>query len=924
MNFGATGALDDAPSQDGFLNLDQMTDMITHCIKTNLSVADDDTVNVADIGPLVNIPADALKDYANSIGRISIDGIVTCAVSQLAQNNVRSIRAETQDTQTRHQNSTLRRLTGELRAITRRQSEMLGTQAISSFDPVPSVTSMLGSNTQVLGSIAGSTHLQGFNIANFNELKTKNSDLSIQLSKADTKIAELKKLVLDKDYEIAQLNERIRGLMVDVASAPPLLQQAPAISSAEIQSLQASFSEPLIILRGMLQDLHTAIVPTPSHGLTDNPISDEKGLLDMDIRGSQPSMTLKEQVAKTLTAVEHIIEKQHVYFKQLEEKDANILKALIDNSEAIKVYVSSTQDNAIDTLERKMGSSNSRLVDTIKDYLDQLLASASTSSASNPHTACSGAPGIQVSDAISPESRIPSRIELREAIKDVVDASYEPFLTKLNNIQEELTRVEKADSANAGYSKLTSTDMTNAIAAQTNELSLILSNMPSKVTDGVSTYIERYLSNIQAELSCGMQNLKNFLDKGSETLARLTEMPGKSSTPQPLTDSIAQHWDANLVDKIAQGISLKIQTKLDQLHNALLLQSSGAQADPYDQRSTLVSKLLQTFIDSVFPGLNEGIQEVITRQFTIHMETLAEEQLRFAEALCRDFKSLQPDGNHGNHSQQIALSEATRLENTIPMRASQSTVLMRDDNPNCSPQEMAHRVSKLLEKKAPVISGIITKASKRSLAAASRRDSGRLEDSALIVFNDENDNIIDALVKEKDLLSVCPGLANEEIGLQGKPLTEISLAIDQICTQPMQSNAPESFHTLKFPQYSFQALQHYLPETNTKLDLIEDHILQQFAEVRSSIDGLTKSINTSVYITSSEAARMRQEYRDVAMTIDDVNDGLAAVIESESARTLSNLRHIVWADYITVTAIFVLTLVIFFNLLVVFTAQNCN
>lgn len=230
----------------------------------------------------------------------------------------------------------------------------------------------------------------------------------------------------------------------------------------------------------------------------------------------------------------------------------------------------------------------------------------------------------------------------------------------------------------------------------------------------------------------------------------------------------------------------------------------------------------------------------------------------------------------------------------------------------------------MLEKKAPVISGIITKASKRSLTAASRRDSGRLEESALIVFNDENDNVIDALVKEKDLLNICPGLANEETGLQGKPLTEISLAIDQICTQPAQSNVPESFHTLRFPPHSFQTLQHYLPETNTKLDLIEDHILRQFADVRSSIDGLTKSINTSTYITSSEAARMRQEYRDVAMTIDDINDGLAAVIESESARTLSNLRHIVWADYITVTAVLALTLVIFFNLIVVLATQNCT
>ena len=921
MNFGAAGALDDAQDQEGYVNINQMASMISNCIKTKLNVADDDTVNVADIGPLVNLPADALKDYTESTGRISINGIVNCAVSQLAQNSVRSIRAETQDVQTRHQGSALRRLTGELKAITRRQSELLGTQTGNSFDPAPSVTSLLGSNTQVLGSVTGSTYPHGFNIATFNELKTKNSDLSTQLSKADNKIGELKRLVLDKDYEIAQLNERIKGLMTDAANVPTMPQRAPTISPAELQSLQASFHEPLITLRGMLQDLHTAIIPASSSRPADYPISDETGLVDLEVKTGHQRLMLKEQVTKILTSIETILERQRATFKQLEEIDAHVLKALATSSESMQARLSSVQDTVINILEKRIGSTNNELVHTIKDYLDHLLASTSTT---NQYTAVSITPEEQAIATIPLESRILSRMDIKDAVKDVLDVSYETLLVKLDELKESLMKGDNLKLSNIEHGSITSADLTAILATQTSELTILLSDMQKKVAEEVSACIEQRLSQIQTELVSGVHSLKGFLTKGSETLVNLTELSGRSPDAQSLADSTTQHWDANLVEGIAQDVVLKIQTKLDQYCTAAFPQTLIGQGSPYNQQSASVSGLLQAFVDSVFPDLKEGLQEIITKQFTIHMETFAEEQLRFAEALCRDFKSIFPEEIRENRSNQILVSEALRLENTLPTHTSQSTMLMEDGDPNCSPQDIVQGVSKLLEKKAPVISGIITKASKRALATASRRDSRRLEESALIVLNDENDNVIDALVKEKDLLSICPGLVSEETGPQGKPLTEISLAIDQICTQPVQSNIPESFHTLRYPQYSFQALQHYLPETNTKLDLIEDHILRQFADVRNSIDGLTKSINTSTYITSSEAARMRQEYRDVAMTIDDINDGLAAVIESESARTLSNLRHIVWADYITVTAVLVLTLVIFFNLLVVFATQDCT
>ncbi|KAE8301476.1 hypothetical protein GL50803_0014071 [Giardia duodenalis] len=923
MDFGAAGALDDVQSQEGFLHINQMADMLYNCIKKQLNVADDDTVNVADVSSLVNLPFDALKDYVDDTGRISINGIVNCAVSQLAQNNVRSIRTETQDTQARQQGSTLRRLTGELKAITRRRSEILGAQPSNSFDPAPSIASLLGSNTHVFSSIAGSTHPQGFNIATFNELKTKNSDLSTQLSKADKQIGELKKLVLDKDYEIAQLNERIKGLMTDAASVVSLPQRTPSISSAELQSLQATLHEPLIVLRGMLQDLHTAIVPAPLSGPADNFVSDETGLVDMNVGDRRSNATLKERVAKILTATERILEGQNTAFKQLEEKDASILKVLTSSFESVQSHLSSTQDVVITTLEKRVGSINAKLADTVKDYIEHLFASIPIPSTCGQQASSSDGLEKQVFDTVFSESRVQSRIELKEVIRDIMAASSESLIAKLDEIKREVVKVERTDSESTVGDRLMPTDLASVIAAQTSELSLILSDVQGKVIEGVSTHIEQRLSQLQLELARNMHNLKELLTQNLEAFVHPANLSGKPSASHSSMDSMIQHWDASLVEGIAQEVALKIQARLDQYRDAVLSQIPREQTTLYDQQPGLVSGVLQAFVDSVFPDLKEGFQELITKQFTIHMETFAEEQLRFAEALCCDFKSILLDDPHRNHSQQMPISEATRLENMLPLRAS-PTVLTEEDNPGCSPQEIVQGVSKLLEKKAPVISGIITKASKRSLAAASRRDSGRLEESALIVFNDENDNVIDALVKEKDLLNICPGLANEETGLQGKPLTEISLAIDQICTQPAQSNVPESFHTLRFPPHSFQTLQHYLPETNTKLDLIEDHILRQFADVRSSIDGLTKSINTSTYITSSEAARMRQEYRDVAMTIDDINDGLAAVIESESARTLSNLRHIVWADYITVTAVLALTLVIFFNLIVVLATHNCT
>lgn len=192
------------------------------------------------------------------------------------------------------------------------------------------------------------------------------------------------------------------------------------------------------------------------------------------------------------------------------------------------------------------------------------------------------------------------------------------------------------------------------------------------------------------------------------------------------------------------------------------------QGSPYNQQSASVSGLLQAFVDSVFPDLKEGLQEIVTKQFTIHMETFAEEQLRFAEALCRDFKSILPEEIRENRSHQIPVSEVLRLENTLPTHTSQSTMLMGDGDPNCSPQDIVQGVSKLLEKKAPVISGIITKASKRSLATASRRDSRRLEESALIVLNDENDNVIDALVKRKGLTQHMPRASQRRNRSTGK------------------------------------------------------------------------------------------------------------------------------------------------------------
>lgn len=101
-----------------------------------------------------------------------------------------------------------------------------------------------------------------------------------------------------------------------------------------------------------------------------------------------------------------------------------------------------------------------------------------------------------------------SRIELKEVIRDIMAASSESLIAKLDEIKREVVKVERTDSESTVGDRLMPTDLASVIAAQTSELSLILSDVQGKVIEGVSTHIEQRLSQLQLELARNMHNLK--------------------------------------------------------------------------------------------------------------------------------------------------------------------------------------------------------------------------------------------------------------------------------------------------------------------------------------------------------------------------------------------------------------------------------
>ncbi|TNJ27849.1 hypothetical protein GMRT_12657 [Giardia muris] len=96
---------------------------------------------------------------------------------------------------------------------------------------------------------------------------------------------------------------------------------------------------------------------------------------------------------------------------------------------------------------------------------------------------------------------------------------------------------------------------------------------------------------------------------------------------------------------------------------------------------------------------------------------------------------------------------------------------------------------------------------------------------------------------------------------------------------------------------------------------VEDTLLRRLGELALSFENLRQSVEQTAHTSASEATRMKREYLRVVGSLDDINDGISAVLEAESSRTLTQLLGIVRVDYTIATVVLVLVLVLGFNVL---------
>lgn len=96
---------------------------------------------------------------------------------------------------------------------------------------------------------------------------------------------------------------------------------------------------------------------------------------------------------------------------------------------------------------------------------------------------------------------------------------------------------------------------------------------------------------------------------------------------------------------------------------------------------------------------------------------------------------------------------------------------------------------------------------------------------------------------------------------------------------------------------------------------VEESVLRELGELSRSFENLRQSVEQTAHTSASEAVRMKREYLRVVGSLDDINDGISAILEAESSRTLTHLLGIVRVDYTIATVVLVLVLVLGFNVL---------